>query len=191
MTVYQVYLSDNNTSGEIWEDDNDEQDIDEDILDPCSVTFNGIPENPQITALTQWLICFLIRFQSKYYIPDAAIDALLKFLYTLFLVIGRFSSNVAGITRILPKTLYSMRNVVGYNDSFQRYVVCPRCHKLYDIPNCISRCGSIESTRNCSFVKHPNHPYRSGRAPCSAPLMRSVTLRTGKIRLYPFKIILL
>ena len=151
--------------------------------------YSNIQWKSRKSPLTQWLICFLIRFQSKYYIPDAAIDALLKFLYTLFLVIGRFSSNVAlGITRILPKTLYSMKNVVGYNDSFQRYVVCPRCHKMYDTSDCISRCGSIESTRNCSFVKHPNHPHSSGRAPCSAPLMRSVTLRTGKVRLYPFKI---
>lgn len=130
----------------------------------------------------------MVRLQSKHYIPDAAIEALLKFLCALFVVLGRFSNLASEISEILPQTLYTMRKTIGYNDDFQKYVICPTCHRVYEYKQCVSKCGSQESTKFCTHVKFPRHRYRSGRAPCNAPLLRSVTLYTGKKFLYPFKI---
>ena len=133
-------------------------------------------------------ILFLVRLQAKHYIPDTALAALLQFLFTFFLVLGRFSEAASGIATVFPCTLHRMRKAIGYNDNFDRFVVCPTCDKTYKFKECISVTGTRQATKHCCFVKYPKHPRRSGRSPCGAPLLRSVVLQTGRTLLYPFKV---
>lgn len=139
-------------------------------------------------CLVNWLVRFILRLQAKYYISDAAISALLKFLSAFFLLLGRFTSIAAKLAEVLPHTLHSVRNYVGYNIKFSKLVVCPVCHKSYTYDSCTEKCGSIEKTRHCNHVKYPRHPWSSGRSPCGAPLLKSVEMKNGKKFLYPFKV---
>ena len=61
---------------------------------------DGDDEEPEVSSLDQqdesknnnclvsWLVLFLMRLQSKYYRPDAAVSCLLKFMYALLLLLA-------------------------------------------------------------------------------------------------------
>ena len=55
------------------------------------------------------------------------------------------------------------------------YVVCPKCHSVYDYENCVVtlRSGKKES-KTCCFVKYPSHPHPSKRLPCNTLLLKTV-----------------
>ena len=78
-----------------------------------------------------WLALFLLKLQSKHYIPDSAIECLLKFLHAFFIVIGRFSEPAKGIAEYLPKTIYSLKRYVGVINYFDKFVNCPKCNAIY------------------------------------------------------------
>ena len=45
------------------------------------------PKNTPASVLVRWLL-FIYHLQIKHFLPNAAIDALLKFLYAMFVVLG-------------------------------------------------------------------------------------------------------
>ena len=51
----------------------------------------------------------------------------------------------------------------------------------------MAQCGTIRSSKQCSFVQFPNHPYASGRDSCKHHLLKSVKFSSGRTIFYPFK----
>lgn len=138
-------------------------------------------------ALSLWLIGFLLRLHSRYFIPEAALDSLLKFLYILFTILAQFSPICQAIKNNFPHSLYDISHLPHHDKSFIKYIVCSKCNHLYLFDEAINIVGSQQTSKNCSHVLYPNHPYYSYRNPCETLLLKMVTTATGRKFLYPFK----
>ncbi len=134
-----------------------------------------------------WLVGFLIQLQAKHFIPDSALNLLLRFLHTFFCVLGRFCGFVAAMATQFPSTLYRLKKTLTYAHQFTRFVVCPKCLKLYHYEECVVISGSRRSSKVCSHCRYPNHPYCSCRRECGHRLLKSVLLVSGRNLLYPLK----
>ena len=131
MRYYWKQLSPNtlNLSTEIWEEKEEDLEFfndEETIEDSTSTSSRSAPH-----TLTMWLVLFLLRLQSKHYVPDKAIDSLLKFLCTLFSVIGRFSELANEIAGHIPRTSYSLQRFADVARPVERFVVCEGCNSVY------------------------------------------------------------
>ena len=98
------------------------------------------------------------------------------------------SEAISRLAEIFPTSLYlAKREVKGdHNHSFERYVVCSRCHHLYHFDDCVEGTGIARRVKVCSFVAYPDHPHRSRRQPCSNALLKTVELATGRKIYYPY-----
>ena len=72
---------------EIWEE-SDESCTEENPELPNDVNQTSTVES----VILSWLLIFLLRLQAKYYVPDTALQCLIRFLCVLFCVLGRYSS---------------------------------------------------------------------------------------------------
>ena len=81
-------------------------------------------------SLVSWLVLFLVRLQARHYLPDVAIACLLKFLYTLLVIIGRQSVFVANMAKQFPCSLHCLRKYWNVNDDFVQLVVCRKCYSV-------------------------------------------------------------
>ena len=98
------------------------------------------------------LSIFLNFFQFAFRTSERAMLVLLKFL-RIFLVHLSTLLPGTGLLEYLhsnfPKSLYSIRKVVKYDDGdFMEYVVCPKCFKLYEYSECIIKVGSKNNHKN-------------------------------------------
>ncbi len=66
--------------------------------------------HPQSSVLVNWILIFVQFIRFKYGISDAITSLLLKFLKTLFIVLGAFSDICKGIGDSLPGTLHLLRS---------------------------------------------------------------------------------
>ncbi len=157
--------------------------------DPAQPSFSTSKEYSNAQSLVKWVVGFLLILQAKYHIPNAAIDLLIKFMFALFCVLGRFSPLIRQLNALFPSSLHVMRKSFNTIMSFNKYPVCPKCSKVYtSFECCIEKVGSKQSSKTCSYIAFPTHPHRSRRTPCKAALLKSVEYRSGKKFLYPFKV---
>lgn len=74
-----------------------------------------------------------------------------------------------------PVTLQKAHcEIIGNDITFTNYVVCSKCHSLYDFEKCIEVCGSNRTSCKCKFVQFPNHTKSCRHQYCETPLLRSV-----------------
>ena len=131
-------------------------------------------------SLVSWLVLFLVRLQARHYLPDVAIACLLKFLYTLLVIIGRQSVFVANMAKQFPCSLHCLRKYWNVNDDFVRLVVCRKCYSVYEKDCCVEKCGSKIISKVCSYRDHQN-----SKNTCGTLLLKTVQLLSGKM---PFKV---
>ncbi len=170
---------------EVWEDNNDDAETGPVIPEYSN---EGSPESNRSKSLTMWVTGFLLNFKAKYYISEAAIDVLFKFLSALFTVLGAFSSLLEKVAKDFPKSIHTARKSLGLKYNFTKYVVCRSCWKLYSFDEAVQKCGSLTASKECNFVRYPNHPQESRRKPCKTVLLKSIELASGRKLLYPHKI---
>ena len=105
---------------------------------------------------------FLNFFQLTFRISEQAMTTLLKFLRAMIMYLSEETPLLRELAKRIPKSLYSIRKLLKQNrDGVTEYVVCPKCHHLYDLQYCIiTNCGRQES-KHCDFVRFPNHPHVS------------------------------
>ena len=156
---------------------------------PVQPEFPVCKEYEKAQLLLKWIAGFLFVLQAKHHIPNAAIDFLIKFLFLLICVLGRFSPFIRYLQQLFPQSLNAMRKTFMREASFAKYPVCPKCSKVYkSFESCIERVGSNLTSKRCSYVQFPKHPQRSRRRACEASLMKSIQFRSGRRILYPFKV---
>ena len=141
------------------------------------------PAEIESRALARWIIIFLMFVQATHKLSNAVISALIKFIRVLLSVLGHYSSLAMNVSQILPTSLY-MANKLENALTFQRYVVCRKCHRIYCINECLD--ASRQIVKHCSYVAFPTHPHRTMRQPCSTLLMKTVELATGRTYFYPY-----
>ena len=147
-----------------------------------------VPSNVSTTAsiLARWLVQFLLCLQVVYHLSNAALSCLFRFITTFLCVLGRFSELCGDLARAFPRSLYMAKQKFCDKLKVKRYVVCRTCHKLYHFEQCIDKIGRIQRSKVCSFKRYPFHPQHRMRAPCNVPLLKSVTLCSGKHIFYPY-----
>lgn len=122
-------------------------------------------------------------------LSDTALHYLFKFFSTFLSLVANALPNPGLLTfsRYLPKTLDSARKIAKTKyDFYKVFAACPKCNKVYKLSQCIIRNrNGLETSKSCTYVEFPSHPWVTFRAPCGETLMKSVKSSSGKIFLYP------
>lgn len=168
--------SSSDSAPEIWQESSNSDT--EDDSNAAKTTFPS-----QLQYMTS---VFLSFFQLCFNISDRAISILLSFLSSLFRIFSSNSEDLKSFSEIFPKTLYSLRKCLKLKKNYVKYVVCPRCHRLYDESECIIKELGVEKSLKCLYVKFPNHPQQCRRKKCDTELMKKVKVGK-KYRLIPRK----
>ena len=82
----------------------------------------------------------IFMWQTHFYLSDASIEYFLGMFYVILqtLVVVLKIDLLSAIIEKFPKTIYSARKFLGINrDRFIKYVVCPKCCKLYQYKDVI------------------------------------------------------
>ena len=141
------------------------------------------------SSLASWFTSFIILLQARHYIPDRAIDLLLKFLHAFFVVLGCLSNaTVAVLAKALPRSVHLLREQFRRHLDFKKYVVCRKCNSLYRFEDCLTTVGSHVIPQKCTFIEYPHHPQYSFRQQCGTHLLKTVELSSGKKIFYPLKV---
>ena len=146
----------------------------------------------RLQSLLMWALYFLIVWQYCYLVSDNALLILLRFLRTYLTCIASVLPSAAGgdvvmsLAALVPLTMYSVRNVLGIDrDNFERYVVCPKCTKLYRPEDCLRRVGNQVQPVVCDNIQFPRSKRRK---PCGSKLVKKVILKNGTPKYYPLKV---
>lgn len=176
--------TDSEEEEEIWSMDSSSDFEDFDCETPPSMSTRATTESQSVPrSLCTWIVLFLSHFQVIFYIPDRAMDMLLKFMSAFFIVLGTFCSVCYQIANVLPRSVYRLKTYLGVNNlSAIKYVVCRKCDSIYHYKDCVSG----YSSKTCSYIKFPNHRYHRYRQQCGTLLLKSVEVSTGRKILYPF-----
>ena len=138
----------------------------------------------QVNALVFWLVYFLLIWQSTCKLSDNGLVWLLQFLFQFLKVLGVTISNefLADLIVVMPSSLYLLRQFINLDrDYFTKYVVCPKCTKLYGYDSCLKVENNRTVPKRCSntFIS------RGQRKTCNAHLVKRVKLKDGKEQFYP------
>ncbi len=67
------------------------------------------------------------------------------------------------------------------------YVVCPKCHSIYEFDNCVYTTASGKESKKCCHVEMPEHPHQRQRYECGFLLLKKQHTKKG-YRLVPHKV---
>ena len=95
------------------------------------------------------------------------------------MILGRFSDLCESISQSMPRSIYSLRKLVGLKDTFQQLVVCQDCNSIYPMKDCIDRPGV---SKLCKYRAFPRSSM------CNSVLLKTVELASRKKILYPFSV---
>lgn len=173
----------------MW-DELEHEDIIEDtdnVTDPMPL--EGLNEDQgtkQSKVLAIWIFHFLMSLQVKFKLSQVVVSLIMKFLVTLFTLLGSGSKLIADIAKNFPSSLHTAWSLRG-EVKFTRFVVCRKCHKLsYFNDSVINIGGTNQRSKTCSFQKFPNHPQHRRRLQCGSLLLKTVELAGGRKYLYPY-----
>jgi hypothetical protein len=141
-------------------------------------------------VVMHWVLLFLSVWTATFNIPVTALSALLRFLDNFIHSCSLLCPKLAALHQLFPKTIHLFdKATLSSHANFKKTVVCPKCHSLYDFEDCVKvDIRGKKKSAVCGFVRYPNHPHRKQREKCGTTLLKEVTLKDGKIRLYPRKI---
>ncbi|CAB4385968.1 unnamed protein product [Rhizophagus irregularis] len=158
-------------NGDDGDDNGEETNIFEDYSPPNYDFPNNINENLQ--NIDDWIIVFVLRYQTRFRLADTAIDTLIKFIKHILTNFNydRFKD--------FPTSLYTARKKLRLKHQFVKFSVCPLCHKLHNINDVKQHTiQQHKAIKKCGHVQFPNH--RSLRQ-CNAPLSEQKELDDGKV----------
>ena len=93
----------------------------------------------KLSALVQWLVYFILMWQSLCRLSDNGLEWLLQFLFQFLKVLSDLFSckYLAELLAIIPSSPYLLRKLACFDsDNFIKYAVCSKCSKLYDMNDC-------------------------------------------------------
>ena len=109
---------------------------------------------------------------------------LLKFLSSWFKLLGVVvpSDILAQIVTAFPGTLYMLRKFFYFDrDSFDKFVVCSKCHTLYEYNECVKTVNNRKVVKTCSGVRYS----RGKKIQCGEDLVYNVQLKNEESCYYP------
>ena len=163
-------------------DTDNEMEVWEEEIEDFNETFEVDDQISVPHPLILWIVYFIALLQKKHYIPNTAISLLLKFLYTVFMILSKTTPNLEFFKQF-PKSFYQMQKILDTKtQAFQRYVVCEKCSSIYEYDSCLEIIGTRRIPKLC---KHKASQYAVS---CNGELLRSISLLSGKIVFYPRKV---
>ena len=114
-----------------------------------------------LSPLIRSIILFLLLWHFLFNVSDSGMSLLFLFIYNLLKLLHSISGSevAADWVTSFPSTLQSAHKaIIGEDIKFKEYVVCPKCHSLYDVDHCIVQSGSVRSSRKCQYIEFPQHP---------------------------------
>jgi hypothetical protein len=166
---------------EIWESSEDED-------DQLQNTHHSIAQR-----VLNGMGLFLTKFQLFFKVSERGMSALLLFLVTLFAFLASIIGHplLSEICRILPKTMWGVKNIVGVQriEGVIDYVVCPKCHSLFSVSDCstLQNGKRLFHDERCDHIEYPNHPHNPRRSKCNTSLMKRVKVK-GTTKFTPRKL---
>ena len=121
-----------------------------------------------------WFIHLLALLQKKHYIPDTAIEFILKLLTVFFAVLCRLYPVISPVVDTFPGSLHRMRQLLKVDEGgFVRYVTCPKCDEVYRYDDAVEVCGTMRTGKPCKS--------------CGSQILKVVQNNRGSQLLYPIK----
>jgi len=143
------------------------------------------------SMLVKWFTIFLAYWQIHFSITDNALTFLLKFLHVFLKKLNDFQRTpiLEEILLIIPSSIYKFHKLLKMDgkSAFRKYVVCIKCHSLYELSMCRSKYQGEFITAKCSFKKFPSHRSKHLRKKCGQDLFKTVQCPSGGSMLVPFK----
>ena len=170
--------SDDFNDVEIW-DNSDSDDEKDDVKNVSSIAQHVI----------RGITLFLTALQLFFKLPERAMSSLLFFIRMLLTYLTNTIQHplLNEICRILPKTMWTSRKLVGMpHSNVIDYVVCPKCNTIYKLTECMDSKEYLVD-RSCEYVEFPNHPIPSRRIKCNTSLMKKVKV-AGSFKVVPRKV---
>ena len=169
------------------EDDEVHWDIDPDSLDEDL----GIGSRPSrmktVNNFLYYIVYAILYIQVVHHISDNGIEYILKFLFYIFQIFGVHVNNqlLSEFCIAFPPSLYMARKLLKIDrDDFKRYAVCPSCHVLYDIFDCVTEVRGVREGKLCqNLIK-----VRGKETKCSSPLVKKVICKGNVSKFYPIKV---
>ena len=163
---------------EVWEEEGIENDIE--LMQPSSKETTPVESTH---SLVLWLVYYLSLLQKQHYIPNAAMAALIQFLFVFFGVLARIVPQTADIFLNFPRTLLQLQKLVGtHQERIVRYVYCEKCSHVYMYDECIEKIGSRIQSKLCSY-RASNYAQ-----PCRGQLLKCVERPNNGVLYYPLKV---
>ena len=153
---------------------------------PLPEARHGTTEVQKVNSLVFWIVYFLLIWQAACHLSDNGLAWLLRFLVTWLKALGMEISSEVFEKLILafPGSLYLMRQFLNLDrDNFNKFVVCPKCTKLYKYDSCLEIVNNQQVARKCCNTYYS----RRRKHVCNASLVTKVTLENGKTCFYPIK----
>src|SRR5271170_3434018 len=107
--------------------DENEPPISAEIFEDYS-TPNFDPYNIEEVTVNEnflWILLWIMKFRTKFNIPETATESLIKFMKLVLNEIG------GDDFKDFPDSLFSAKQTLGLKERFQSFVPCTKCHKLY------------------------------------------------------------
>ena len=140
----------------------------------------------RVNSLVFWFVYFLLIWQVTCHISDNGITWLLRFIVSWLEILGFEAPNpvLSEVIRTFPRSLHLLRHFLDIDrDTFNKFVVCPKCTKLYDYDSCLTVVNNQQCAKTCSNTFYS----RGKRNTCGATLLTKVMLKHGKECFYPIK----
>ena len=129
-----------------------------------------------------------------YNVSNSAIGCLLRFVKYFVRALGvafqcEALVHTAHCIPVGLQTVHKLLRIAGTN--FIQYVVCPKCHSMYDYKSCIFRGSDGQLiSKNCCHIAYPKHPHASRRKSCGSLLLKKVRTKSGTtlqpVKVYPY-----
>src|SRR3954454_16403047 len=111
------------------------------------------------------IVIWVFKFQQIFKIPDKALEALIKFLYTILVRLNKQQFDE------FSNSLYKAKKLLNLFEPKLQLAVCTKCHKLHNAANIIDykEEGKVVETK-CLHEEYSNNPIPSQRNQCGNPL---------------------
>ena len=126
-------------------------------------------------------------WQFTYNVSDTGMAVLVLFIHHTLKLLSSVSNTIIANSWIasFPNSLESLRStVINDSISYAVYVVCAKCHSLYDYKDCLIKSDTSFNVLLCKHKEFPSHPVSSFRKSCGVPLLRTLSRRNHFL---PFK----
>ncbi len=118
---------------------------------------------------------------------------MLLFIKTFFSLAARYLhvEKLRELANAFPRSIHLANKFLwNLRENFTKFVVCPKCHKLYRYSECWLHTGQEKETKLCNFVKFPRHTFQRMRSACGEPLLQVARTSNGTTHLVAFKTLL-